>query len=148
MTGKLKDTYHAALQHGHAEPANNDLVLGVVQEPMYGIQSHIDENIPELAPSPELLAEFKEKAEKHGHNLAVEAVGFVPRYHEELQDESSQDQVNRIIDALEAGRDVWLVCYENTNEKFCHRTELKSYIQTVAGTSQDQSANTDDELKR
>jgi len=73
--------------------------------------------------------EFKQEADEIGHNAAVAAVDFRPRYREHLQGENQQDAINSILDELDSGRDVWLVCYENTDEKFCHREILKAHIQ-------------------
>jgi uncharacterized protein YeaO (DUF488 family) len=127
-TGTLHDTYHAALQNDHVEPADDDLVLGVVREQMYGIQKYIDENWSALAPPTELLHEFKDTADEIGHNEAVEAVDFRSRYRGHLTGTAQVMKVNNIIRELEAGRDVWLVCYENTDDKFCHREVLAENI--------------------
>ena len=135
--GTLHDTYHAALQHGHVNPADDDLVLGVVREPMYGIQKYIDENWPALAPTADLLGEFKDAADEMGHNPAVAAVDFRPRYRDSLAGIAQQMKMNDIVGVLEEGRDVWLVCYENTDEKFCHREILKEEIKTKRAISQE-----------
>lgn len=127
-TGSLRDSYHAALQHGQDEPAGEDLVLGVVREQMYGIQNLIDDNWPALAPTRELLDEFKAKADEVGHNEAVEAVNFADRYRQRLSKAPQQELVAEIVDELQSGTTVWLICYENTEEKFCHRILLKDAI--------------------
>lgn len=128
--GVLQDTYHAALQHGHVEPEENDLVLGVVAKPMYGIENYIDENAPVLAPTKAALEEFKELADEIGHNEAVDELNFDERYRELITThDEPQECINWVISELEGGRDVWLVCYENTDEKFCHRCILKEEIE-------------------
>ncbi len=127
--GTLHDTYHAALQHGHVDPNDDDLVLGVVREPMYGIEKYIDENWPALAPTADLLAEFKTAADRMGHNPAVAAVSFRARYRDSLTGTAQQTKINDILAALEDGQDIWLVCYENTDEKFCHREILREKIE-------------------
>mgnify|MGYP006299190413 CR=1 FL=1 len=132
--GNLHDSYHAALQHSHDEPDEDDLVIGVVREPMYGIQKYIDENWPELAPSRQLLDEFKAKADEIGHNAAVDAVDFRERYRDSL-DGAAQERINKIVSELRSGRDVWVVCYENTDDKFCHRDILTDEIMQVVNNS-------------
>jgi len=130
--GTLHDSYHAALQHSHDEPADNDLVIGVVREQMYDIQTHLDDNWPTLALSRELLTEFKETADEVGHNEAVTAVNFRERYQNWLTGTEQKKRINQIVDELRSGTDVWLICYENTDDKFCHRDILKSEITQAA----------------
>jgi uncharacterized protein YeaO (DUF488 family) len=128
-TGRLRGTYHAALQHGHDEPADDDLVLAVVDEQMYGIQKYTDEHWPVLAPPTEALHEFKARADEIGHNEAVDELGFDTRYRDHVRrDKDVHQAIDAVIDKLESGQDVWLVCYENTDEKFCHRTVLREEI--------------------
>lgn len=128
--GTLRDTYHAALQHDLVAPADDDLVLGVVAKPMYGIETYVDRNVSALAPSEQLLTEFKRRADEIGHDEAVEAVDYVPRYRAHIEASSeAQAWIDRIVDTLASGTDVWLVCYENTDEKYCHRTTLKRLIE-------------------
>lgn len=127
-TGTLHDTYHVALQHDHVQPADDDLVLGVVRKPMYGIQTHLDRNCAALAPPADLLDEFKETADEMGHNAAVAAVDFRGRYRDYLDGADQVEAIRGVIADLESGRDVWLVCYENTDEKFCHREILVDVI--------------------
>lgn len=125
--GELRDTYHAALQHGHVEPDSDDLVVGVVRKPMYGIQRHLDRNVPELAPEADLLAAFKERADEVGHDAAWDEMAFAERYRQSLERPAAQDAMDDLLAELES-RDVWLVCYENTDDKRCHRTILKRVL--------------------
>lgn len=134
QTGTLHDSYHAALQHGHDEPDKDDLVLAVVDEQMYGIQKYTDEWWPDLSPPTELLHELKDLADEIGHNEAVEELNFKTRYREYVQqDVEAQKAVGEVISELESGRDVWLVCYENTDDKVCHRTILREEIEKRRG---------------
>lgn len=127
---ELRDSYHAALQHGHDEPDEDDLVLAVVDEQMYGIQKYTDEWWPVLSPPTEALHEFKERADEIGHNEAVDELDFSERYRNHVrEDPDVQKAVGEVISELESGRDVWLVCYENTDDKFCHRTVLREEIE-------------------
>jgi len=134
--GRIRDTYHAALQHDHVNPKDEDLVLGVVAKPMYGIQNHIDENRPALAPAPDALAEFKQRADEIGHNEAIEELDFETRYRQRIKSsDTAETEIERIVSILEDGRNVWLVCYENTDRKWCHRCALKDMIESRLQTS-------------
>ena len=128
--GTLRDTYHAALQHNHVEPGEDDLGLGVVREPMYGIQTHLDDNWTILAPPREALMEFKDRADEIGHNEAVDELDFDARYRELITtDDEVRQAIDMVVGELKQGRDVWLVCYENTDDKFCHRSVLREVIE-------------------
>lgn len=126
--GTLHHTYHAALQYDHDEPDADDLVLGVVRKPMYGIQALVDENWDALAPPADLLAEFKERADEIGHNPAIAAVDYRARYRSHLTGDDQQAAIDAICSELRSGRDVWLVCFENTDETYCHRLLLADEI--------------------
>jgi uncharacterized protein YeaO (DUF488 family) len=91
---------------------------------MYGIQSYLTKNCPALAPPEPLLSEFKERADELGHNPAVDAVDFRSRYREHLTGDRQLSEMADIIERLQSGQAVWLVCYENTDEKWCHRDIL------------------------
>lgn len=129
--GQLHDSYHAALQNDIDTPGDSDRVLGVVNEQMYGIQNHIDENWPALAPPDPLFNQFKQTADEMGHNAAVSEVDFRARYRDHLQGETPQARIAEIRTMLAEGTDVWIVCYENTDDKFCHRDILKRAILEV-----------------
>jgi|AntDeeMetagen192_2_1112575.scaffolds.fasta_scaffold22415_2 uncharacterized protein YeaO (DUF488 family) len=136
--GTIHDTYHAALQHSHDEPDDSDLVVGVVRRPMYGIEAYLDENWPELAPSNELLDEFKTKADEIGHNEAVSAVNFRERYEESLDGTEQEARINQIVEEIRSGRNVWVVCFENTDDKFCHREILVNRIEQIMQTANEE----------
>lgn len=130
----LHDTYHAALQHEHVTPGEDDYVVGVVREPMYGIQTHLDTNLKALAPPRDLLTEFKECADDIGHNEAIEACNFEQRYRDHLEGNTQQRAMKQLLSLL-PDTDVYLVCYENTDEKVCHRTYLKDELKKLATAS-------------
>ncbi|CDK38179.1 DUF488 family protein [Halorubrum sp. AJ67] len=127
----LHDTYHAALQHGHVVPDDDDYVVGVVREPMYGIQTHLDTNITALAPPRDLLTEFKELADEIGHNDAIDACDFEQRYRAHLGGDTQRRAMRDILSMLPETA-VYLVCYENTDDKICHRTYLKDELEQLA----------------
>lgn len=124
---EIKDTYYAALQHGHVEPKEDDLLLGVVRKPMYGIKDYLDKNVTDLAPPFPLLGELKELSKDIDHNDACEELDFLERYREFLQNDRQQELMEWVINQSES-KTVWLVCYENTDDKICHRTVLKEEL--------------------
>lgn len=127
---ELHDTYHAALQHGHVDPGDEDLVVGVVRRPVYGIENYLDRNVPALAPPDDLLDEFKAMADEREdltHDEVWDEVDFTERYRDHLRSSETQQAMDDLLAELE-DRDVWLVCYENTDEKRCHRTILKEEL--------------------
>lgn len=131
---ELRDTYHAALQHGHVEPAADDLVVGVVRHPVYGIENYLDRNVSALAPPEDLLGEFNEVVESNDeltHDEAWVEVDFASRYRNHLRNPEPQRAMDDLLRELES-RDVWLVCYENTDDKRCHRTILKTVLRDRA----------------
>jgi uncharacterized protein YeaO (DUF488 family) len=136
---ELRDTYHAALQHGHATPADEDLVVGVVRRPSYGIESYLDRNVPELAPPDDLLSEFKTLADERDdlhHDEVWDEVDFGERYRDHLRSPEARQAMGDLLEELESrDGDLWLVCYENTDEKRCHRTILKSVLRERAESS-------------
>lgn len=140
----IRDTYHAALQHGHATPDDSDLVVGVVRRPSYGIENHLDRNVPALAPPDDLLSEFKTvegEREDLTHDEVWQAVEFGERYRDHLRTPEAQQAMDDLLADLDSGGgdgngdatgDLWLVCYENTDEKRCHRTILQEILRERA----------------
>lgn len=136
---ELHDTYHAALQHGHVDP-DDDLVVGVVRRPTYGIGNYLDRNVPELAPPDDLLDEFKSRLDEADggdeptHDEVWDEVDFDERYRGHLETPGAQRAMDDLLAELD-DRDVWLVCYENTDDKRCHRTILKEVMEERAERS-------------
>lgn len=126
---QIRHTNHSALQHDHVQPSNDDLILGVVRETMYGLDNVIDRNHDELGPPRDLLHDLKREAAKLGHNRAVDTIDFKERYLNHLQSERAQNTIQAITEEVQSGTTVWLVCYENVEDKFCHRLLLVREIQ-------------------
>ena len=138
--GRLEDTYVAALQHDLVTPPETALVLGVVRRPLPWLYGVVDENRPALAPPATLLDEFHDR--KHAfeteglddvaaHEAAWDAVDYDRRYRDHLRASgSATEAIEAVETALAGGRDVFLVCYENTDEKRCHRTILREVVET------------------
>ncbi|GAA0675183.1 DUF488 domain-containing protein [Natronoarchaeum mannanilyticum] len=138
-TGRLRDTYVAAIQHDLAELPEKTTLVGVVREPTSWFHAAVDENRPALAPPTGLLEDVRaeqETLESEGvadavaHNQAMAAVDFDRRYREHLDDsDAASSAIEGLIERLRGGKDVALVCYENTDEKRCHRTLLRERIE-------------------
>lgn len=135
--GRVRDTYVAALQHDLIELDGTERLIGVVRRPMPWLAAAVDENLAALGPPAALLAEFKDRhaelaetmSDAAAHNEAFEAVDYRERYEEHLEsDPDARDAIDTLRAALEAGEDIVLVCYENTEEKRCHRTILRDRL--------------------
>lgn len=143
MSGTLYDTYVAALQHDTADVPEGAVRLGVVRRPTPWFYGQVDENVPALGPPEELLAAAKERQaaleaegadDAEAHNGAMDDVDFDDRYLAYLDEsETAGAAVADVRDRLAAGEDVALVCYENTDEKRCHRTLLRERLASPGG---------------
>lgn len=138
MTGRLDDTYVAALQHDIAEIPAEATRVGVVRRPTPWFHGVVAENVPALAPPADLLDEVKRRHEQldraglsdvAAHNRALETADYETRYLAHLDTPAAQSAIDALVDRLEDGEDIALVCYENTEEKRCHRTLLRERIE-------------------
>lgn len=137
-TDLLQDTYVAALQHNLVDVPTEATLVGVVRRSTGWFRTTIDKNYPALGPPPELLDEFKQRHEgfkmrglcdEGAHNAAWDEVGFEDRYRTHLTEAAdAQDTVAELTDRLRNEEHLVLVCFENTDQKRCHRTLLKDYI--------------------
>lgn len=138
MDGSLTDTYVAALQHEIANIPEDSVKIGVVRRATPWFHAQVDRNVPALGPPASLLADVKERHEAladdgmndaAAHNAAMDAVGYDDRYLEYLAESSdAQAAIDDVRARVTADEDVVLVCYENTDEKRCHRTLLRDRI--------------------
>ena len=138
MTGRLEDTYVAALQHDIADIPDEATRVGVVRRPTRWFHGPVDENLSALAPPPDLLDEVKRRHEQlqqagipdaEAHNRALEASDYDERYLAHLETPEGNAALEALTERIEAGEDIVLVCYENTEEKRCHRTLLRERIE-------------------
>ena len=137
------DTYVAALKHGTADVPDDAARLGVVRKPTPWFYGQVDENVPALGPPAELLAETKARQEEleaeglgdaEAHNRAMYDVDLDARYLAYLDNaEEAREAMADLRDRLDAGEDVALVCYENTEHKRCHRTLLRERLESGGG---------------
>ena len=137
VTGTLTDTYVAALQHDLVELSEDVRRVGVVRKPTRWFHGVVDENRPELGPPETLLDDFQARQEdfkvqgmcdEGAHNAAWEELDFDRRYRAHLDSDAARATVDDLLDALARGTDVALVCYENTDNKRCHRTILRDVL--------------------
>ncbi|PSQ50240.1 hypothetical protein BRD15_02105, partial [Halobacteriales archaeon SW_6_65_15] len=98
-----------------------------------GFDRNLDaELVSELAPPDDLLSEFKTLADERDdlhHDEVWDEVDFGERYRDHLRSPEARQAMGDLLEELESrDGDLWLVCYENTDEKRCHRTILKSVL--------------------
>jgi len=135
---RLKDTYVAALQHDLVDVPSEATLVGVVRRPTGWFQSTVDENYPALGPPDNLLDEFKQRHEdfkmqgmcdEGAHNAAWDEVEFEDRYRSHLTDAAkAREAVEELTNRLRDGEQLVFVCFENTDQKRCHRTLLKEHL--------------------
>ncbi|WP_227357236.1 DUF488 family protein, N3 subclade [Haladaptatus salinisoli] len=134
----LDDTYVAALQHDLVDIPAKATLVGVVRRPTGWFRSTIDENHPALGPPVDLLDEFKQRhkdfkmqgmCDEGAHNAAWDEVGFEDRYRSHLSEATgAQEAIAELTDRLRDDEQLIFVCFENTDQKRCHRTLLKEHI--------------------
>lgn len=78
-------------------------------------------HMPDVAPSPELLAEFK--------NKQVKFPMFVKRFLEEMKSPTAQVSLKALASLSMTGN-VTLLCYEKT-DTFCHRRFVKDIVENI-----------------
>ncbi|MFC4549022.1 MULTISPECIES: DUF488 domain-containing protein [Halorussus] len=120
----LRHTYLAAIQHDKVEIPDEAAVFGVCRRPTRWLNAAIDENLPAVAPPDHLLSAAKILTEERGHNEAWDALNFDEVYREHLRSSpDAQQTMDRIREVAES-RPVYLVCFENLDDKRCHRVAL------------------------
>lgn len=138
MPGRVYESYVAALQHDTAGVPGDATRVGVVRRPTPWFYGVVDENVPALGPPSDLLDETKATQaaladegidDADAHNRAMAAVDFAAAYETHLAtDSEAQAAVDDLLDRLRDGEDVVLVCYENVEEKRCHRIPLRAHL--------------------
>ena len=136
MPGDVRETYHAALQHDLVELPGDARLVGVVRRPTSWF-TQIEENRPELGPPPDLLDEVQERTEdlklqgmcaEGAHNASWEETEFADRYRAYLEEsEDARAELEDLVECVEAGETVVLVCYEG-EDKRCHRRILRDVL--------------------
>ena len=136
-TGRVRETYVAALQHDLVGFDESARLVGVVRRPTGWFRSAVDENRPELGPPEDLLDEVKERHEdlkmqgmcdEGAHNAAWEDCSFADRYRAFLAESSdARTTIDELAEAVADGTTVVLVCFEGENKR-CHRHLLVEKI--------------------
>lgn len=137
--GQLLDTYVAAIQHDLVDLGEATLV-GVVRRPTGWFNATVDENVPAVAPPESLLEETKTRQEdfemqgicsEEAHNQAWETTAFAEQYRTHLEsDDDAQDAITDLVERVQGGESIALVCFENTEKKRCHRTILREILES------------------
>lgn len=129
MTGRVGETYAAAVQHDIADLSGSETLVGVARRPTGWFRAAVDENVPELGPPEPLLDETKARAEdlrlagfcdEEAHNAAWNETDFAARYRDHLAAAAAATALDRLADRVRDGEDLVLVCFEG-EEKRCHR---------------------------
>ena len=137
MPGQVHDTYVAAIQHDLVDLPEDARRIGVVRRPTSWFHGAVDENVPALGPPEALLEDAKQREEDlklqgicddDAQNLAWDEVDFAERYRDFLETPDGAAAVDELVERLEDGTDVVLVCFENTAKKRCHRTILREVL--------------------
>lgn len=138
MTGSITDTYVAALQHGLVDLDPDTRLIGVVRRPTRWFNPQVDENVAALGPPSDLFEDFQDRQdalldegydEESAHNIAWDDVEYDRRYRDHLQtSEAAIAAVEDLLERVADGTDIALVCYENTDDKRCHRTALREHL--------------------
>jgi uncharacterized protein YeaO (DUF488 family) len=138
VTGDLSDTYVAALQHDTADVPADATLVGVVRRPTGWFSAAVDENVPEVGPPEGLLDDAKAREAELADDGVEDAaanrrawadVDFAARYRDYLDaDDEAQAAVEVLAERLAGGESLALVCFENTDEKRCHRTILRDRL--------------------
>jgi len=136
VPGAVDHTYVAALQHDRYDPGAATLV-GVVRRPTSWFYGAVHENAPSLGLPDALLDEVSDREERlkldglceaEAHNAAFEEADVATRYREHLRSGAAADALADLRERRADGEDLVLVCYENADEKRCHRTVLADVL--------------------
>lgn len=131
--GRIRETYHAAIQHDLVDLSGDEHLAGVVRRPTGWFRSTVDANYPELGPPDALLDETKEIQERFAtqgmcdegaHNAAWEETDFAARYQAYVDDSpDATETLESLADRVRDGETVVLVCFEG-DDKRCHRHSI------------------------
>ena len=139
---RITETYAAALQHDIADVPDGGVTVGVVRRPTGWFHALVDENVPELGPPDSLLDETKDRqsalkrrglCDEEAHNAAWDEVDFESKYRDYLETTpEAKAAVDSLVDRIESGTDVTLVCFEGETKR-CHRHLLLRELEDRVG---------------
>ncbi|MFB6171794.1 MAG: DUF488 family protein [Haloarculaceae archaeon] len=128
MSGRIDETYAAAIQHDIVDVSGGETLVGVVRRPPGWFRATVDENVRALGPPDALLDEVEARADdlrlagfcdEEAHNAAWTEVDFETRYREHLAT-AAADARDRLAARARDGEDLVLVCFEGPDKR-CHR---------------------------
>ncbi|HFD2052091.1 TPA: DUF488 family protein [Clostridium perfringens] len=122
MKGKLYLSYFAKLKQGKGRK------ISIAQfNPKWLKEGDIDEHLKELAPSKDLLIDYKYRGltwDKYTERYLKQLSSFYRYKNDQLQTRSDLD---KLLEYLDNGEDITLYCFEKSDEQ-CHRYILADVI--------------------
>jgi uncharacterized protein YeaO (DUF488 family) len=116
------------------EKTKETTTIAVVSDPTGGIVEAADEFEPDLGMPSKLLNELRKVRSQidtdddvRQHNEAVERLDLKQKYKDYLQSDSAAPKVEALVERVEDGENITLVCFEK-QPKWCHRHVLKEEI--------------------
>lgn len=103
--------------------------IGIVRSPQDAFEDVVDEIEPRLSPPESLFyhwlnvkSQYEDEGMPtiHAHNEAIDTVNYVDRFEDYLKSEPAQAAMRSILDRVEDGERIVLVCYCGEG-KTCHR---------------------------
>ncbi len=136
MTGRVSETYLAALQHDLVD-LDGATPVGVVRQPTRWFHGVIEENYRDLGPPDPLLTAIDDTrdelaiaglCDEEAHNAAWQETDFEERYRSHLNEsEAADDALTELRERVRDGEDIALVCFE-ADDKRCHRHTLREIL--------------------
>lgn len=153
MSGRIDETYLSKLKERKLSDQSEiddfteekTTYIGVVSEPINGMQDVVDEVIPELGMPEDALYEFLERrsgyrknsAVDFPHNKAYEDVGLHGIYQNYIaENNAAQRRLHELVERVGSGENITLVCYESGGEK-CHRNILVNILKERVQSRED-----------
>jgi uncharacterized protein YeaO (DUF488 family) len=140
--GRIRETYHAAVQHDIVDLAADEHLAGVVRRPTGWFHNTVDANYPALGPPESLLDDTKARQDElaaaglcdtEAHNAAWAETDFAARYREYLDESAdARASLDGLAERVRAGEPVVLVCFEG-EDKRCHRHLLRERLRAMVG---------------
>lgn len=148
MTGSIDECSYSKLRELRKENQHSLASFGGGSEKTYiavvrkpndtGIDDTCDELMTELGMPTDALEEFwaqrslyRDSATIHNpHNVAYERNELDRRFRKYCEcNDAAQRAVQRVVERVQSGEDIVLVCFEDGDKK-CHRYELLDHIKT------------------
>lgn len=119
MRGKIYTSYFRIIDRGKGE-----LYSIARYQPKWLNSYKVDYSLTALAPSPELLRDWKDKK--------ITWAEYTRRYYLEFQtDILKQQALDRLKKIIDSGQTVTLYCYESSDDPYCHRHLLMVILKNL-----------------